>query len=199
MGTRFGFVGKNRISSPQNGDENAARRQKSALLAQKWGRDSASSAKIGFHRLKMATRLRLVGKIVLSSPQNGDKNEARRQKMDFIASKWRRDCGSSSKKCFHRLKMATRMRLVDKKVLSSLKSGDEIRPRRQKTAFPFPNWRRDKEGKSSPLLFSFPHFYHFCNDKICMIVLMTASSSLERVIKFAASFNSGTAFRTAKL
>jgi hypothetical protein len=85
------------LSSPQNGDENEARRQKSALLAQKWGRDSASSAKIGFHRLKMATRMRLVGKIVLPSLKSGDENAFRRRKTAFIALKWGRECGSSAK------------------------------------------------------------------------------------------------------
>jgi hypothetical protein len=97
MATRLRLVGKIVLSSPQNGDENEARRQKSALLTQKWGRDLVSSVKIGFHRLKMATRMRLVGKKVLSSLKSGDEIRPRRQKSDFIASKWRRDCGSSAK------------------------------------------------------------------------------------------------------
>ncbi|WP_368993601.1 hypothetical protein NSQ45_01280 [Caldifermentibacillus hisashii] len=43
--------------------------------------------------------------------------------------------------------MATRFGLVIKNWLSSPQIGDEIRSRRQKTAFPAPNWRR--EGVSS--------------------------------------------------
>jgi hypothetical protein len=89
---------------------------------------------MGVPRLEMVTRLRLVVKNGRSSPQNGDENAFRRQKSAFITQKWGRDCVSSSKIGFHRLKMATRMRLVDKKVLSSLKSGDENEARRQNSA-----------------------------------------------------------------
>jgi hypothetical protein len=88
----------------------------------------------------VGTRTRLVGKIVLSSPKNGDENEARRQKMDFISSKWRRERGSSAKKCSPRSKVVTRTRLVDKKWISSPQNGDEIAARRQNSALLTSKW-----------------------------------------------------------
>ncbi|MCM3056194.1 hypothetical protein [Caldibacillus thermoamylovorans] len=76
-------------------------------------------------------------------PQNGDEIGSRRQKMVFLASKWRRDRVSSPKNGVSRLKMVTRTGLVVKIEHFSLQNGDEIGFRRQKTLFSTPNWRRD--------------------------------------------------------
>ncbi|MCB7072091.1 hypothetical protein LIZ98_01470 [Caldibacillus sp. 210928-DFI.2.18] len=54
----------------------------------------------------------LVVKIEHFSLQNGDENEARRQKLVFSALKRRRERGSSSKISLFRLKTVTRTRLV---------------------------------------------------------------------------------------
>ncbi|MEK6452854.1 hypothetical protein [Caldifermentibacillus hisashii] len=42
--------------------------------------------------------MNLVVKIEACSPQNGDENGLRRQKLDFLGQKWRRERVSSSKK-----------------------------------------------------------------------------------------------------
>jgi hypothetical protein len=89
----------------------------------------------------MVTRTRLVGKKWISSPQNGDEIAARRQKSAFIASKWRRECGSSTKKCSPRSKVVTRFGLVGKKQHSPSQIGDET-----------------KRGSQVPSFFHFPIF-----------------------------------------
>ncbi|MED4850430.1 hypothetical protein P9386_00875 [Caldifermentibacillus hisashii] len=91
-------------------------------------------------RSKLATRTGLVAKKQHFSPQIGDENTFRRQKLAFFSSKWRRERLSSSKLVVFSLKMATRKRFVVKNWLSSPQIGDEIRSRRQKTAFLSPNW-----------------------------------------------------------
>ncbi|MEN0659142.1 hypothetical protein NST11_07110 [Caldifermentibacillus hisashii] len=63
----------------------------------------------------MVTRRGLVAKIEHFSPQNGDENKFRRQKIAFFASIWRREEASSSKKSIYCLKMVTRKGLVVKK------------------------------------------------------------------------------------
>jgi aminoglycoside phosphotransferase len=88
MATRIGFVAKKWGFPPQNGDEIEARRQKMGFSASKWRRERVSSSKNGVFRLKMATRTSFVVKIALFPTQNGDENEARRQKMGFSGSKW---------------------------------------------------------------------------------------------------------------
>ncbi|WP_346207010.1 hypothetical protein NSS89_04305 [Caldifermentibacillus hisashii] len=62
----------------------------------------------------MATRSGFVAKKWCFSPQNGDEIRSRRQKMVFLASKWRRDRVSSPKNGVSRLKMVTRTGLVVK-------------------------------------------------------------------------------------
>ncbi|WP_041847892.1 hypothetical protein NSS89_14445 [Caldifermentibacillus hisashii] len=91
MVTRFGFVVKKWGFPPQNGDEIEARRQKMGFSGSKWRRERVSSSKNGVFRLKMATRMNLVVKIVLFPTQNGDENESRRQNCAFSNSKWRRE------------------------------------------------------------------------------------------------------------
>ncbi|WP_270577761.1 hypothetical protein [Caldibacillus thermoamylovorans] len=63
----------------------------------------------------MVTKTDLVAKNGHISPQNGDENEARRQKEAFLNQKWRRKRGSSSKTSVSHSKMVTRMGLVVKK------------------------------------------------------------------------------------
>ncbi|WP_346207011.1 hypothetical protein NSS89_04310 [Caldifermentibacillus hisashii] len=87
MATRSGFVAKKWCFSPQNGDENRARRQKMVFLASKWRRDRVSSPKNGVSRLKMVTRSGLVAKKSSSPPQNGDEIRARHQNRAFFTSK----------------------------------------------------------------------------------------------------------------
>jgi hypothetical protein len=43
---------------------------------------------MGNSRLKVVTRTGLVVKNEQFPPQNGDENESRRQKMEFLGSKW---------------------------------------------------------------------------------------------------------------
>jgi hypothetical protein len=62
----------------------------------------------------MATRIGFVAKKWGFPAQNGDEIEARRQKMGFSGSKWRRDLVSSPKNGVFRLKMVTRTNLVGK-------------------------------------------------------------------------------------
>ncbi|MCM3798676.1 hypothetical protein M4A92_08405 [Caldibacillus thermoamylovorans] len=77
----------------------------------------------------------LVAKIERFSLQNGDEKESRRQKMEFLGSKWRREKGSSPKNEVSRLKMTTRTRLVAKKWGFSAQNDDEKESRRQKMGF----------------------------------------------------------------
>ncbi|WP_270578040.1 hypothetical protein [Caldibacillus thermoamylovorans] len=65
--------------------------------------------------LKTTARTGLVAKIEHFSPQNDDENGSRRQKIEFPASKRRRERGSSPKLSIFHLKMTTRMGLVAKK------------------------------------------------------------------------------------
>ncbi|MGG3854043.1 hypothetical protein ABET36_06390 [Caldifermentibacillus hisashii] len=79
MATRTGLVVKIGCFSPQNGDENEARRQNNAVFTSKWRRELVSSPKLsGFH-FKVVTRLSLVAKIERFSLQNDDEIEFRRQ------------------------------------------------------------------------------------------------------------------------
>ena len=75
--------------------------------------------------LKMVMRFGLVVKKSSSPPQNGDEIRSRRQKMVFLASKWRRDRVSSPKNGVSRLKMVTRTGLVAKKPCFPPQIGDE--------------------------------------------------------------------------
>jgi hypothetical protein len=88
------------------------------------------SPKNGVFRLKKVTRLRLVVKKGHFSFKNSDEIEARRQNRAFFTSKWRRERVSSSKLGIFHFKMATRLRLVAKKLSFSPKKGDEKESRR---------------------------------------------------------------------
>ncbi|MEG6533978.1 hypothetical protein V6C20_10635 [Caldibacillus thermoamylovorans] len=63
----------------------------------------------------MTTRMGLVAKIEHFSPQNDDENGSRRQKIEFPASKRRREWVSSPKNDVFHPKMVTRTGLVAKK------------------------------------------------------------------------------------
>ncbi|MCB7075188.1 hypothetical protein LIZ98_17755, partial [Caldibacillus sp. 210928-DFI.2.18] len=99
------------------------------------------------------TRTRFVVKIERFSPQNGDEIRSRRQKTAFLSSKWRRDWVSSSKLSVFFLKMVTRTRFVVKIERFSPQNGDEIRSRRQKTAFLSSKWRREYVSSSKLSVF----------------------------------------------
>ncbi|WP_346207677.1 hypothetical protein NSS91_16630 [Caldifermentibacillus hisashii] len=88
----------------------------------------------------MVTRKVLVVKKWSFSAQNGDEKGSRRQKMEFLGSKWRREKVSSSKKGVFRLKMATRMNLVAQKRSFSPKSDDENGLRHPKKEFSGSKW-----------------------------------------------------------
>jgi len=79
MATRTGLVVKIGCFSPQNGDENEARRQNNAVFTSKWRRELVSSLKLSDFHFKVVTRLSLVAKIERFSLQNGDENWFRRQ------------------------------------------------------------------------------------------------------------------------
>ncbi|MED4852470.1 hypothetical protein P9386_11630 [Caldifermentibacillus hisashii] len=96
----------------------------------------------------MPTRMDLVVKKEIFPPQNADENGSRRQKMDFSASKRRRERVSSLKNGFFRPKMPTRTGVVAKKWSFPRKKVDENGCRRQKVEFPTQKSRR--EGVSSP-------------------------------------------------
>ncbi len=76
---RTGLVAKIEHFSPQNDDENGARRQKMIFFTQNWRRERSSSPKLSISHLKMTTRMGLVAKNEDFSSQNGDENGARRQ------------------------------------------------------------------------------------------------------------------------
>ncbi|MEK0291582.1 hypothetical protein P5F77_14070 [Caldifermentibacillus hisashii] len=57
--------------------------------------------------------MNLVVKIEACSPQNGDENGLRRQKLDFLGQNWRRERASSPKTSISQPKVATRTGLVD--------------------------------------------------------------------------------------
>jgi hypothetical protein len=86
------------------------------------------------------TRFGLVVKKQHFSPQIGDENTFRRQKLAFFSPKWRRDSVSSSKLSVFHLKMVTRMGLVVKKWGFPLQNGDENGSRRQKQTFYASKW-----------------------------------------------------------
>jgi len=94
------------------------------------------------------TRKGFVVKNEQFSPQNGDEKRSRRQKMEFSASKRRREKVSSSKKWVFSPKMVTRMSFVVKMEQFSAQSGDEKRSRRQKVKFS--SKKRRRERVSSP-------------------------------------------------
>jgi hypothetical protein len=88
MATRKGLVVKKSGFPAQNGDEKGFRRQKMEFLGSKWRRERFSSSKNGVSRLKMATRMNLVVKKWGFPAENGDEKGSRRQKMEFLGSKW---------------------------------------------------------------------------------------------------------------
>ncbi|WP_270578321.1 hypothetical protein, partial [Caldibacillus thermoamylovorans] len=85
--TRLSLVAKKWTFSHKNDDENEFRRQNCGVFTSKWRRELVSSPKLsGFH-FKMATRTGFVAKKSSFSPQNGDENRARHQKVEFFAQK----------------------------------------------------------------------------------------------------------------
>ncbi|WP_152641503.1 hypothetical protein [Caldibacillus thermoamylovorans] len=74
--------------SAENGDENGLRRQKREFSGSKWRREKVSSSKKGVSRLKMATRMGFVTQKRSLPAENGDEKGSRRQKMEFLGSKW---------------------------------------------------------------------------------------------------------------
>jgi len=135
MATRKSLVVKKWGFPAQNGDEKGSRRQKKEFPASKWRREWASSPKKGVFRLKMVTRKGFVVKKWGFPAQNDDEKESRRQKIEFLGSKWRREKGSSPKTRLSDLKTATRKSLVAKKSSFLAKNSDEKRARRQKIKF----------------------------------------------------------------
>ncbi|MEK6455994.1 hypothetical protein [Caldifermentibacillus hisashii] len=115
MVTRTGLVTKKWSFSPQKVDENGCRRQKMEFSAQKCRRERVSSPKSGVFRLKKTTRTGLVAKKWSFPHKNADENGCRRQKVEFFASKSRREGASSPKNRVSRTKMPTRKGLVAKK------------------------------------------------------------------------------------
>ncbi|MED3644599.1 hypothetical protein P5F75_14610 [Caldifermentibacillus hisashii] len=87
MTTRKGLVAKKWGFSAQNDDEIRSRRQKIKFSAQKWRREKGSSPKTRLSDLKTTTRTSLAAKNTTFSPQNGDENAARRQKIKFSGQK----------------------------------------------------------------------------------------------------------------
>jgi len=83
----------------------------------------------------MTTRTGLVAKKGSFPAQNGDEKGSRRQKIEFLTPKRRRERGSSPKKGVSRLKMTTRKDLVAKKWGCPAQKGDEKGFRRQKHNF----------------------------------------------------------------
>jgi hypothetical protein len=88
MTTRTGLVAKKGSFPAQNDDEKVLRRQKREFFGSKRRRERISSPKNGVSRLKMTTRLGLVAKKWGFPAQNDDENKSRRQKHDFLTSKW---------------------------------------------------------------------------------------------------------------
>ncbi|WP_346206545.1 hypothetical protein NSS89_15850 [Caldifermentibacillus hisashii] len=88
----------------------------------------------------MVTRMNLVVKKWGFPAQNGDEKGFRRQKMEFLGSKWRREWASSPKKGVFRLKMVTRKGFVVKKWGFPAQNGDEKGFRRQKREFSGLKW-----------------------------------------------------------
>ncbi|MEK0289923.1 hypothetical protein P5F77_05485 [Caldifermentibacillus hisashii] len=88
----------------------------------------------------MMTRMDLVAKKRHFPPQNADEKGCRRQKVEFFASKSRRERVSSPKSGVSRTKMVTRTGIVAKKWSFPYKNGDENGSRRQKKAFLGSKW-----------------------------------------------------------
>ncbi|WP_368975460.1 hypothetical protein NST61_02600 [Caldifermentibacillus hisashii] len=86
-------------------------------------------------RPKTATRTGLVVKIEAFSTKNGDEIGFRRQKLDFLGQKWRRERASSPKTSISQPKVVTRLGFVAKNKHFSPKSGDENKSRRQNRSF----------------------------------------------------------------
>ncbi|MED3642945.1 hypothetical protein P5F75_05760 [Caldifermentibacillus hisashii] len=84
MVTRMNLVVKKWGFPAQNGDENGLRHPKKKFSGSKWRREKVSSSKNGIFRLKMATRMGFVTQKRSFPAQNGDENESRRQKMEFL-------------------------------------------------------------------------------------------------------------------
>ncbi|MEK6453084.1 hypothetical protein [Caldifermentibacillus hisashii] len=135
MATRKGLVSKKWGFSAQNGDEIKSRRQKHDFLTPKRRRERGSSPKNRVFWPKIATRKGLVAKKGSFPAQNDDEKESRRQKIEFLTPKRRRERGSSPKNGVSRLKMTTRTGLVAKKWGFSAQNGDEKGFRRQKHDF----------------------------------------------------------------
>ncbi|MCM3477425.1 hypothetical protein [Caldibacillus thermoamylovorans] len=114
--------------------------KKSSFRASKRRREGASSPKTSNFRLKMVTRKGLVAKMKQFSPQSGDEEGSRRQKVKFSSKKRRREGASSPKTGNFWLKMVTRKGLVAKMEQFSPQSGDEEGSRRQKMEFSAPKW-----------------------------------------------------------
>ncbi|MCB7075022.1 hypothetical protein LIZ98_16805 [Caldibacillus sp. 210928-DFI.2.18] len=108
--------------------------KKSSFRASKRRREGASSPKTGNFWLKMVTRKGLFAKMKQFSPQSGDEEGSRRQKVKFSSKKRRREGASSPKTSNFRLKIVTRKGLVVKKWSFPPQNGDEKRSRRQKRA-----------------------------------------------------------------
>jgi len=136
ISVRMGFTVKIECFSHQNGDENRPRRQKMKFPDQKRWREPISSPKLTISHPKLVTRANLVVKIDHFSPQNGDENRPRRQKMKFPDQKRWRERVSSSKLTITHPKMVTRANLVVKIGRFPHQIGDEIGFRRHKWPFP---------------------------------------------------------------
>ncbi|MED3643317.1 hypothetical protein P5F75_07795 [Caldifermentibacillus hisashii] len=91
MVTRMGLVAKKRHFSAQSGDEKRSRRQKKEFFTSKCRREWISSSKNRFFRLKKTTRTGIVAKKWSFPPQKDDENGSRHQKMEYFASKCRRE------------------------------------------------------------------------------------------------------------
>ncbi|MED3643012.1 hypothetical protein P5F75_06125 [Caldifermentibacillus hisashii] len=72
----------------QNDDEKWSRRQNIAFSASKRRREVFSSPKYSVFRLKTTTRSGLVAKKVVFALQKDDEKWSRRQKVEFLDSKW---------------------------------------------------------------------------------------------------------------
>ncbi|WP_346216663.1 hypothetical protein NSQ14_17775 [Caldifermentibacillus hisashii] len=92
----------------------------------------------------MTTRKGIVAKKWSFPHKNDDENGCRRQKVEFFASKSRRERVSSPKKGIFHLKMTTRMDLVAKKRSFSAQNDDENGSRRQKKEFFTSKCRRER-------------------------------------------------------
>ncbi len=95
--TRKGLVAKKGDFPCKKDDEKGSRRQKRGFPVQKRRRERVSSPKNGVFGFKMTTRRCFVAKKGSFPLQNDDEKVLRRQKMEFSASKRRREKASSPK------------------------------------------------------------------------------------------------------